>query len=233
MIIFASFPRSGHHFIINTLSEIDKNISYCEKYKCEDQFGKKINCAARDLHLSQRQICKAGKRIQKTHDFLLNEPIIKKDEIKYFSLIRHPVPAIISRWKLNEASLIKRNPNIDKKIIWEEFFKKQMKYYDGFIKKYIKNASHILKKDNNIAKFANYEDITSDHETLLATLNYFIDENSSDLISKIKLKPFIKVNTNVENFEFYNDDFFKRIIKIYDFSSLKKFDNSNLIKFES
>ena len=114
MIIFASFPRSGHHFIINTLSKIDRNISYCEKYKCEDQFGKKIDCTARNLHLSQRQICKAGKRIQKTHDFLLNEPIIKKDEVKYFSLIRHPVPAIISRWKLNEASLIKRNPNIDK-----------------------------------------------------------------------------------------------------------------------
>ncbi|WP_440618836.1 hypothetical protein [Candidatus Pelagibacter sp. HIMB1493] len=231
MIIFASFPRSGHHFVINTLSRVYKNISYCEKYKCEDQLGNKIDCAGKDLHLSQRQICKAGKRIQKTHDFLLNEPIIKKEGVKYFSLIRHPVPAIISRWKLNEVSLIKRNPNIDKKIIWEEFFKKQIKYYDGFIKKYIIDASHILKKDNNILKFANYEDITSDHETLMATLNYFMDENSIDLIPEIKFKTFIKLNTNVRNFEFYNYDFFKKIIKMYDFSSLKKFDNSNLIKF--
>ena len=231
MIIFASFPRSGHHFIINTLSKIDKNISYCEKYKCEDQLGNKIDCAAKDLHLSKRQICKAGKRIQKTHYFLLNEPIIKKEGLKYFSLIRHPLPAIISRWKLNEASLIRRNPNISEKIIWEEFFKKQMKYYDGFIKKYIKDASHILKKDNNILKFANYEDITSDHETLLAILNYFIDINSHNLVSKIKLKPFIKVNKNIKDFKFYNKDFFKKIIKMYDFSSLKKFDNSNLVKF--
>ena len=83
----------------------------------------------------------------------MNEPLLKgtlrKEKIKYFSLIRHPVPAIISRWKL-----IYKNSKIElnqqKKDIWINFFISQMKYYDGFLRKYIKPASHISKIDDNM-----------------------------------------------------------------------------------
>ena len=66
MIFFASFPRCGHHFIINALTKIDKNISYCEKYRCENQFGEPINCKGKKFPYFFRQICRSEKKIQKT-----------------------------------------------------------------------------------------------------------------------------------------------------------------------
>lgn len=235
MIIFATFPRSGHHFIVNNLSKIDKNISYCEKYRCENQFGESINCSGKKLPWFYRQICRSEKKIQKTHDFDLNEPLLKgtlrKEKIKYFSLIRHPVPAIISRWKLIYKNS-KKELNQQKKDIWINFFISQMKYYDGFLRKYIKPASHISKIDDNIHKFATYEEITSIPDTLEASLNFFLPKKMHSIVreKKTELQNQIHLKSDHNKFELYDENFCKEVIYKYDFSYIENYNINEFIK---
>lgn len=239
MIIFATFPRCGHHFIIKALTEINEKISYCEKYKCQNHLGKPIACNGKKLPIFFRQICRANKNIQKTHDFNLNEPMLKgkldNKSVKYFSLIRHPLPAIISRWKLAKQDLFKKTKknieNQEEKMLWQTFFKDQLKYYDGFIKKYISIASHISVDDNNISKFASYEEITSNFNILEKTINFFLEDNQKHLVkyNEKKIKKLINVNKNkIEDFDLYDKVFIKREINKYNFTSVEKFIGSNL-----
>ena len=231
MIIFATFPRCGHHFIIKILGEIDDKLSYCEKYKCENHLNEPIMCGGKKLPVFFRQICRANKYIQKTHDFHLNEPILRgkldNKPVKYFSLIRHPLPAIISRWKLAEQDLLTNDSkNLDKRALWENFFKTQLKYYDGFIKKYISKASHVTIEDENHAKFASYEEITTNFTILKKTINFFLRSDKKNITNtdEEKIKKLINVNKNkVKNFKFYEKNFINKEMNNYNFSKIEKY----------
>lgn len=109
-VVFASFPRSGHHMTVNLLSKYwGENLRYCEPYEG----------AISPAH-----------NLVKTHDFKLDE--------RYFSprmvLIRNPLDSLASYydWSLKRG-LIK----VDSYDEWIKFATKNVRYWRNFYVKWL------------------------------------------------------------------------------------------------
>jgi hypothetical protein len=139
MKFLVSYPRSGHHFLIKQASKIFPSLSYCRFYGCEDQYGQKLSCPAANYPEFFKYGCRAGKEMQKTHDFTLTLPIIKTADISYLALIRNPVDANISWYEM----AIAEGNAVDSEEGFRSFMKLKLPFYAAFYRKWITSACHI------------------------------------------------------------------------------------------
>lgn len=110
-----SFPRSGHSLLIRLLlAYFGSRLNYCEFYN-----GCRSWPCRRPLN-----------NFQKCHDFRLDTP--QRPDLRYIIQIRHPWPAIVSRFRLNLA----RGSVTDTMESWERHRRKQLPYYAGFVERW-------------------------------------------------------------------------------------------------
>ena len=77
-----STPRSGLHFLKNTLNDfLGKNFSFCERYN-EPGCCKKFPCALSCFNDEAAKNQKSHLRLAKSHDFQINDRKIKTSEEK-------------------------------------------------------------------------------------------------------------------------------------------------------
>jgi hypothetical protein len=110
-----SFPRTGHSLLVGLLLVyFGPGFNYCEYYTA---------CRSRPCR-------RALNNFQKCHDFELNTP--QPPEARYIVQIRHPWPAIVSRFNGRLAKgLVEGNL-----AGWEQHRRTEMRRYLGFVKRW-------------------------------------------------------------------------------------------------
>ncbi|MGH8585997.1 MAG: hypothetical protein ACREWE_07415 [Gammaproteobacteria bacterium] len=110
-----SFPRSGHNLLLRMLrAYFGPRMNYCEFYN-----GCRSWPCRRPLN-----------NFQKCHDFRLDTP--QRPDLRYIIQIRHPWPAIVSRFRLRVA----RSSVEDTRESWERHLRKHLPYYTGFVERW-------------------------------------------------------------------------------------------------
>ena len=136
-----SFPRSGQHFTQRLLRRISGKDEYCELYKCIK------DCPGLSLHHSMRVPCRAGRRLQKNHDFDLNLQVTRS--FRYVVLYRRPLYSVMSLYehglrKSDEVPLaIPGWPAIDVQNsadAFNLFAIEKAQFWDAFIRKWLTKA---------------------------------------------------------------------------------------------
>ena len=186
-----------------------------------------IECSGKSLPSELKTVCRANKKIQKSHDFKVNEPILSGEGIKYLILIRHPIAAIISRWRL-----IGHSEGLDKKQDLENFFKSQIAYYFYFAKKYIPKAEHLTPDLKHSMAFSTYEEITTNIDDLLLAMKYISPSPFHIYLEKKKdeIQSFINVRSKgYDSFPLFDENFVFDAMKQFDFSFIRKRDGTPLI----
>lgn len=115
--VFVTFPRSGHHLVIDILKELarshDVEFSYCEYYTCCKEFPCAHNC-----------------QIMKNHDFDLSLQSIP--DFTYIVMYRdNPIEQLEAWYRFNIGS---QTYNIDDCLT---FIKGHSLYYTAFLKKWV------------------------------------------------------------------------------------------------
>lgn len=188
MIYLSTFPRSGHHFLVETLGFYYPTMRYCERYSCQDQFREPVQCTLQE-RVSQhprRLNCPSGANIIKTHDLDVDEPLQHQQGARYLTVIRHPVNAIVSAFRTHVTHKIYSS---DLKLHYYDFFSEQLEYYYNFTQKYVTRSAYLSEEhlpsyntgrhDNSIwadrAPFVYvvYEDlVTGNGDLLMNALKY-------------------------------------------------------------
>lgn len=104
-----TFPRSGHHWLVDGLLQANPKLKYNEHHQTG---GTLENC---DCDL------------QKTHDFLLDVP--KKEEYKHVIQFRNPLRSVQSWYELVKES--EHTPP------YAEFFLSKIKFYSKWFEKWV------------------------------------------------------------------------------------------------
>jgi hypothetical protein len=111
-----SFPRSGHHLLVNLLQAyFGEEIRYCEYYS---DYSRRM------------EVCEET-NYQKNHDFELATPVLT--DRKYVVQVRDPFEAITSFYEL-DCRQQKIGPEATKH---EEWFSRRWDYYVAFVKKWV------------------------------------------------------------------------------------------------
>jgi len=136
-----TFPRSGHHLLVNLLSKyFSRDINYHTSLgKNTFQAGGFYYCEAY-RHCGKTPCINPKVNFQKNHDLGLK--LKKNQNFKYVIQFRHYLPSIVS-WYLLE---VRRNYLKDYNQEWERFAKKNVVFWKNFIKKWILST----KNDKNI-----------------------------------------------------------------------------------
>ena len=146
-------------------------------------------------------------RVQKSHDFHLNEPIFGGNDFRYVVLIRNPVDAIISWWKL----LLLTEPNrIDSREQFEKFFQESCQFWNGFCQKWIVPAQHVSRNEaNNKLVYVTYEEMVADKNLLTKAVKLLIPQEAHylfDLHKDVIEKSVVPPSENARNFEYHGAD---------------------------
>ncbi|MFH1358882.1 MAG: sulfotransferase domain-containing protein [archaeon] len=213
------FPRSGHHLVVNILFKyFSKDIDFMEVNgnKSRVYFDKIIKagdfyyceCYA---HCHEFPCSDKKTNLQKNHDYDLDLGIDKK--YKYIIIYRDVIESLISiyNYYLNKPyDLFKGMKIIDNNDGWKVFAKKTTEYWKGFIRKWI-TENEMQTKD---VLFINYEEIIKNPLSIFINLIKFIDPGKNvnlyflkEIIDRLS----IKKRSKVQNFKYYNKDFYSRI----------------------
>lgn len=117
-----SLPRSGLHYLKNTLSRLlPDQFSFCEWYQ-EPGCCKKMPCALRAYAEASQRLAQSKIRLIKSHDFLLDDPDFPVSKnIQRLILIRHPLYILTSWFELEEFNRYRevlQQHSLDMKKIW-------------------------------------------------------------------------------------------------------------------
>jgi hypothetical protein len=180
-VTVVSFPRSGHHLLIDCLCKYfsrDLSLSTSEKNPIvlADDFGycefyghcRKIPCT------NPRVIC------QKNHDFDLS---LKNNALKYYIIqFRNPVDSIISWFEYElkrERKTIRNRAKINIKDTydsWLSFSKEKAVFWDKFFRKWV------LDNKNKKVLFIQYEDlIANPYYAIKEAVNFISPHQKADL----------------------------------------------------
>jgi hypothetical protein len=180
--VFITFPRSGHHLVVNVLIKyFSKNTKHREILGNQTRLYCKNTIAAGKLHYCeyynhcQSTPCSDSKtNLQKNHDFGLNEGI--DNNYRYIILYRHPLDAVVSWYRFFvEGSFLEKIFGIfinDKKESWQDFSKKAIIFWKNFIKKWL-YQTHIEHK-----LLMSYEEIIETPIISFINVLKFIDPDS-------------------------------------------------------
>ncbi len=185
-----SFPRSGHHILVDVLSNyFGSTFQYCGYYlRCEQR-----PCAARVNHL------------QKNHDHELTLPSDAHHD--YLIQYRHPLHSITSHYehKLRHGEIA---PEQDSRAAWEEFALASVGHWRQWAQKWL-----IANTNPRAFKLA-YEEIMADTPGVLSRLvQFFGPSHPVDLghlhriIRRLALAP----RRNLEGFRYFDPDFFRML----------------------
>jgi hypothetical protein len=181
-IIFASFPRSGHHIITSIIQDYAKEcqleFSYCEFYNHSNTTTPPHQCTIFPN-------CKDA-LLLKTHDFALNsncnvQEWKKKIEItpdnRYIVLYRRECARQLEAWYRHS----KQNSNKDWQSYsdFDEFVKTNIEYYKAFKEKWI------VKTYNNVTALT-YEDFIKEPLKVMKEIIQIIYPDSDIQIPKLR-----------------------------------------------
>lgn len=138
---FITFPRSGHHFLIDTIADtlrVDRPgttylgryssqcLPYCEFYTCPAD----LHCGA-EARRPDRP-CPQGFPFRKSHDFDLRHPPTGRTVVQ----IRRPEPALASWFALRLAEQGAR-PGPEHGDAWEEFCQTAGGFWVDFVERWV------------------------------------------------------------------------------------------------
>ncbi|MDC7218883.1 MAG: sulfotransferase [Spirochaetales bacterium] len=177
-VMIETYPRSGHHFLIHKiLYPICNNpLNYCECYD---------HC--------NTVPCPDNRRIQKSHDFLLKDPIL--ENFKYLIQYRHPYESIVSFFKLMETEN-NVNYQYDRKG-WNDFLNNKIDYWLAFMDKWAGSQSLF----NNDVMHVQYSQLINDLEETVTKITHFIEIDDYDKSKLQEINP--RKLTNTRNFEYF------------------------------
>jgi len=185
-----SFPRSGHHMLVDVLSSyFGSTFQYCGYYLLCDERP----CAARVNHL------------QKNHDHELTLP--SDSDCDYLVQYRHPLHSITSHYehKLRHGQI---RPELDCRETWEEFAMASAGHWRLWAQKWL------IGNTNPRAFELAYEEIMADAPGVLSRLvRFFGPSHPVDLarlhaiIKRFSLAP----RRSLESFRYFDADFFRKL----------------------
>ncbi|MCX6722010.1 MAG: sulfotransferase domain-containing protein [Candidatus Staskawiczbacteria bacterium] len=218
-IICVTFPRSGHHLLVNLLLKYySKDLNYLETSGDKTDTLCSRVLTAGDMHYCElynhcKQIpCSDPKtNFQKTHDFDLS--LQPSNDFFYIILYRNPLDSIVSHFNYylhnNMSSFFASDVNFNRKG-WEEFANKDIEFWKNFVKKWL-----VWKNDTNRIYVSYEELIKSPHISFINILK-FINPNSKidlNLLSALINRLNIEKKNNIKDFDYYNEGFFSDLEK--------------------
>ena len=192
MIYCITFPRSGHHLLINLLFRyFSKDLDFPQIHghetpkKCK-KIIKAGNLRYCELYNHCQQLgCTEPVDIQKNHDFKLKLELPKDANV--IVQYRKPLDTLISYFETfrKDQSLY----------AWEKFKKTKLAYYEGFINKWVKEKYFLVEYDSFL---------TSPRETLIYVLQ-MLNVGAIDFWYLDKcVKGLVRPSRNVKKFIYYN-----------------------------
>lgn len=204
IILGKSMPRSGHHFLINILSNyfLD-DFHYCEFYK--------PTYCCRTIPCQKSYEPNKGNKffIQKSHDFRFQDEFDNK--YNYIIQYRHPVPRVQSNFEL--ALKVPGNKWSDDKRSFFGFMKKEAEYFVKFYNKWIHKPP--IKSEIIL-----YENLLNNTDNELSRLINFITDSSVNKYALKKALAFKAYNPHtdnefspriVENHRYYDPSFYREV----------------------
>ncbi len=199
-----SFPRSGHHLLINGLLKyFSKDPTYPnieDSTRCKNilQAGELFYCEYYD-HCRNHPCSDYRSNFQKIHDFNLD--LICKIE-KQIVQIRHPIESIISYYKYHYGE------NLLEKEHWIKFALEKADYWKGFVKKWvIENSSSKL-------LVISYSDLLDKSLETFENILYFIapkDKLRKAYLKKVIASLDISKKNTIDKFDHYDIAFLRNI----------------------
>lgn len=156
--VFVSFPRSGHHMMINALKAILKDqMKYCEYYG----------------HCMKFPCTDVSTNVMKNHDFDLKVPYL--DDINYFVQLRHPYFSIQSWYEFYDAEYLNYT--------YDQFLDEKLEFWIRFVKKWIA----FEKKINFIVYEKITKNFKEDFINILKRMNAqaFLEQDIDDVSNRI------------------------------------------------
>ena len=197
-VFSVSIPRSGHGLIVKCLKDyFRENFRYRENIKGLSLEG----MGAYDL--------------VKTHDFGLKRPWpvnrfkgfpIRKDYV-YLIQVRDPLASLISDFELHVRDELKRPPEYQD---WVTYSKKGMAYRKRFFKKWLYATT--LTTNSTIVSYENL--VTRPFDVLNQVLHrlFKVQRIREEALERIVEKRKIENRRKIGDFQFYDDDYFSRLI---------------------
>jgi len=151
----------------------------------------------------------------KNHDFgLLNQNVSDENGLRaspiipterYFIQYRNPVAAIASDFKL----YIRREPNRDRRAVWQDFALRQVSYWNRFVDKWVLN----FPSDAVPPLYCSYEALIADPQERVREILAFLSDNPLDeerlktIMQKVPIVP----RNSLSRFKFNDPIFFKEL----------------------
>jgi len=180
-ITSVSFPRSGHHLLINILARYFGKDPLYDSRSIETGEDRSHFTAGRLVYCEYYTHCRKSPcsdpktTFQKNHDFDLKLP--NKNGQYYIVQYRNPKDAIASNFKL-ESQVLKTVE--DSEASWKKYHKEKMIYWESFYKKWV------LQNKNPLTYYVKYEDLVTQPGKVVRGVMQFCDPDS--LLDKERLK---------------------------------------------
>ncbi len=190
-----SFPRSGHHLLVNFLNHyFGCRFLYCEYYN----------------HCQQLPCANPANNLQKNHDFGLKLPTDGARD--YVLQYRHPLYAVSSNYFLHLRNVQgKGSPyevGQEPGKIWREFAVKQVQRWKAFVRKWI------LENDNPRVLVLAYEDILHRPVEVFSGAVQFLCPSrvaDRDRIESLVAQMNISAKRNMQDFPRFDTRFFHQL----------------------
>ena len=188
-----SFPRSGHHLLVNCLRAIcPDTIHYCEYY----------------THCHRVPCVEPKTNYQKNHDLALT--LQPSDNDYYLVQYRTPLESIVSwyihyRKRMGMLRGLVRERNTRER--WENYVNQKLEYWKNFIDKWV-----IRSPPKNVLYIA-YPDLINNPVAALKHASGFVFKDYSVEVSKIQevvQNQQISPKSDIKNFKYYNPTRFRQ-----------------------
>ncbi|MBW2046214.1 MAG: hypothetical protein JRI96_15265 [Deltaproteobacteria bacterium] len=204
-----TFPRSGHHLLVNCLARyfgedllFDSRSIESGKDRSHFSAGELVYCEYYH-HCGQTPCADPKTNFQKNHDFGLK--LENNLSYNYIIQYRHPIESIVSYYKFQTeySHTIENN-----KQNWMSFFKKSMVYWAGFTHKWI------IKNKNPQTYYLLYFDLVNNPGVKLKEVIGFIRPSKKVNVKRLSTvvdKTGLRTSCKIKEFRFYDPRFFKEM----------------------
>jgi hypothetical protein len=196
LITAVSFPRSGHHLLVNALGRyFSDDMTFDSNRKAAFTAGELVYCE----HYSHCRRVPCGDprtNFQKNHDFQLR--LGQEEQGVYLVQIRDPMPAITSRFELEVA----RGRIQNSRQRWEEFAPRNVEYWRGFRHKWARGKTSFSRL------IIDYDDLITDPASWVrAATKYFSPEHTpdEDRLRRVIESLDVGRKSEVESFRFHDE----------------------------
>lgn len=218
-VICITFPRSGHHLLVNViLKYFSGNVEYSEtKGEMAESLCQNVLTAGELQYCEFYNHCKQTPcsdpktNFQKNHDFYLE--LQPSDEFFYIILYRHPLDSLVSLYNyclLNTLDVFLGSGVNFNKTGWENFARENIIFWKNFVGKWI-----IGRRSKN-KLFISYEELTDLPLISFINIIKFIDPGSAvnlELLESAIKKVGTSKRHDIRQFQYYHEGFFSELEK--------------------